>query len=78
MAGFQRHYGSVALVPARQQGSTGSRMTVGIATVCDNVSSGLPIPGGLSEQLWSDAQVPVQQCLQHPFVTALAAGTLPR
>ena len=53
-------------------------MTVGVSITCDIISSGLPILGGLSEQLWSDAQVPVQQCLHHPFVAALAAGTLPR
>lgn len=40
--------------------------------------SGLPVPGGLSERLWNDTQAEVQQSLHHPFVTALAAGTLPR
>lgn len=40
--------------------------------------TGLPVPGGLSERLWNDSQAEVQQCLHHPFVAALAAGTLPR
>lgn len=53
-------------------------MTSGTVTIGRNDSAGLPFPGGLSEQLWNDAQVLVLQCLHHPFVAALAAGTLPR
>jgi hypothetical protein len=37
----------------------------------------LPLPGGLSARLWRDTQAQVLQALHHPFVTALAHGTLP-
>lgn len=40
--------------------------------------SGLPVPGGLSERLWLDTQPEVMEALHHPFVQALAAGTLDR
>lgn len=52
-------------------------MSAGIRYNYDKFT-GLPVPGGLSEQLWHDSQVEVKQCLHHPFVAALAAGTLPR
>jgi hypothetical protein len=43
-----------------------------------DIFSGLPVPGGLSERLWSDTQAEVMEALHHPFVQALAAGTLDR
>lgn len=43
-----------------------------------NMFSGLPVPGGVSEQLWDDCQQEAQESLQHPFVLALAQGTLDR
>jgi hypothetical protein len=43
-----------------------------------DIFSGLPIRGGLSERLWDDTQAEVMEALHHPFVQALAAGTLDR
>jgi hypothetical protein len=43
-----------------------------------DIFSGLPVPGGLSERLWYDTQAEVMEALHHPFVQALAAGTLDR
>eukprot|EP00775_Hariotina_reticulata_P003373 gene3373-3648_t len=40
--------------------------------------SGLPVPGGLSERLWADCQQQALEALHHPFITALASGTMNR
>lgn len=48
-----------------------------IASGSYDPASGLPVPGGLSAALWADAHAQVQDCLHHPFVAGLAAGTLP-
>jgi hypothetical protein len=43
-----------------------------------NPFSGLPVPGGLSERLWADCQQQALEALHHPFITALASGTMNR
>jgi hypothetical protein len=40
--------------------------------------AGAPTRAGISRQLWEDAQQDIQNCLHHPFVRALGAGTLPK
>jgi thiaminase len=40
--------------------------------------AGLPVPGGVSERLWSVCQIEAYRALQHPFVLALGQGTLAR
>lgn len=41
-------------------------------------AAGAPTRAGISRQLWQDAQQDIQNCLHHPFVRALGAGTLPK
>lgn len=51
------------------------------ASPADSVNgpeAGAPTRAGISRQLWQDAQQDVQNCLHHPFVRALGAGTLPK
>ncbi|KAF8066297.1 TH1 [Scenedesmus sp. PABB004] len=50
----------------------------GAAAAPYDLFSGLPVPGGLSERLWRETAAEAAEALQHPFVLALAAGTLDR
>ncbi|KAK9829096.1 hypothetical protein WJX72_003863 [[Myrmecia] bisecta] len=42
------------------------------------MAAGLPISGGISEQLWRDSSKEVFAALHHPFVKGVASGTLPK
>eukprot|EP00882_Tetradesmus_deserticola_P020063 GHRQ01021618.1.p1 GENE.GHRQ01021618.1~~GHRQ01021618.1.p1 ORF type:complete len:202 (+),score=94.11 GHRQ01021618.1:127-732(+) len=74
---------TVAAKAASDAATTAAAVAAPPATVTGqhsgyDIFSGLPVPDGLSELLWHDTQAEVMEALHHPFVQALAAGTLDR